>query len=76
MGDVVPCNATEAMKDPNWEAAMRNEHDSLVANKVWELVPLPTGRAAIGGKWHFVVKRGADGNISKYKARYVDKDFN
>ena len=47
----------------------------VVDNKVWELVPKPANRKIISGKWHFVVKHGADGEILKYKARYVAKGF-
>lgn len=73
--DMVPRNATEALKDSNWEEAMQKEYDSLVSNKVWELVQLPSGRKQVSGKWHFVVKHGADGKVLKYKARYCARGF-
>jgi hypothetical protein len=75
MSNNVPSSAKEALQDPNWKKAMQDEYNSLVSNKVWDVSTLPQGRTAIGGKWHFVIKYGADGNVLKYKARYVAKGF-
>lgn len=75
MNDNLPRNATEALKDPNWKRAMEDEFNSLTRNNVWNLELLPNGRTAIGGKWHFVIKRGANGEVIKYKARYVAKGY-
>ena len=41
----------------------------------WELVELPRGRSAIGHRWIYKTKRGADGSIIKFKARLVAKGF-
>ena len=71
----VPTNIQEALHDPNWKAAMKAEFDSLVNNKVLDVVPKPAIRKIISGKGHFVVKHGADGEILKYKERYVAKLF-
>ena len=49
--------------------------DSMVRNRVWELVDLPPGRKSIGNKWVFKIKRRADGMIDKFKARLVAKGF-
>ena len=71
----VPSSIKEALDDPNWKAAINTEFDSLVDNKVWILVPKQENRKIISGKWHFVVKHCAYGEILKYKARYVVKGF-
>ena len=45
----VPTSIQEALDDPNWKAALKAEFDSLVDNKVWELVPKPANRKIISG---------------------------
>ena len=50
---------------------MKNEYTALMRNKTWELVPKPKDRNVISGKWCFKIKKGADGNIIRRKARYV-----
>ena len=58
-----------------WQAAMKAEMNALEDNGTWELVKRPKGRNVIGGKWVYKVKRGAEGKIEKYKARYVAKGY-
>ena len=71
----VPTSAKEALKDPNWRAAMDCEHKSLVENGVWDLVSLPPGQTIVSGKWHYALKYNKDGQISRYKARFVARGF-
>src|ERR1700733_10154909 len=66
------------MKSPDaelWQQAAEEEINSLIANKTWDIVPLPKDRKAIGSRWVFKVKRNADGSIERYKARVVAKGF-
>ncbi|KAK6125641.1 hypothetical protein DH2020_040617 [Rehmannia glutinosa] len=49
--------------------------DSMVSNKVWDLVKLPDGVKTIGCKWVFKTKKDSKGNIEIYKARLVAKGF-
>ena len=58
-----------------WQQAMQDEYDALVDNETWNLVPAPSGRRVVGGKWVYKVKRGSQGEIDKYKARYVAQGF-
>jgi hypothetical protein len=44
-------------------------------NNTWELVDLPEGKNLVGCKWIFKVKRKADGEIDRYKARLVAQGF-
>ncbi len=57
------------------ECAMKKEYDSLMANNTWTLVPLPVGRKPISCKWVFKIKQGANGEVERYKARLVARDF-
>ena len=44
-------------------------------NGTWDLVPLPTGKKAIGCRWVFVVKFNSDGSIARLKASLVAKGY-
>lgn len=54
---------------------MVEEYSSIMSNDVWEVVPRPTDGAVIGSCWIYEIKHGADGNINKYKARYITQGF-
>ena len=71
----LPNSAKDAIKDPNWKAAMDREFKSLEDNDVWELVKPPPGQGIISGKWHFAHKLDEKGNVVKYKARFVARGF-
>ena len=58
-----------------WLEAMQDELASLSENGVYELVSLPMGAAALSGKWDLKIKRGAQGEIERFKARYVVRGF-
>ncbi len=54
---------------------MQEEYGSLMANGMWELVPLPKYRKSVGCKWVFCTKRDASGHIVRHKARLVAKGY-
>lgn len=58
-----------------WELAMQEEVDSLIANGTWTLVDLPSNAYALGGKWVYKLKRGPAGEIVRHKARWVVRGF-
>ena len=58
-----------------WLEAMRDELASLTENGVYKLISLPVGAAALSGKWLLKIKRGAQGEIERFKARYVVRGF-
>lgn len=75
---VEPKNLNDVLHDPykdEWLEAMRDEMDSMHKNKTWELVELPPDRKAIGNKWVFTVKTNFNGEIEKFKARFVAQGF-
>ena len=54
---------------------MQAEVESLENNNTWTLVDRPKDKNVLPGKWVYKVKYGADGQVDKYKARYVAKGF-
>ena len=54
---------------------MDTEMKSLEQNDVWNLVKLPPGRKAVGSKWVFNKKAGADGSVQRYKVRLVAQGY-
>ena len=55
--------------------AFEDEMKSLHENKVWQVVPRPQGRKICSGKWVCKVKGNAQGEVERFKARYVAKGF-
>ena len=58
-----------------WKEALDAEYSSLVSNETWELVPPPKDANIVRSKWVPKVKRDADGNINRYKARLVTQGY-
>ncbi len=54
---------------------MKKEYQSLCDNETWTLTDLPHGAHLLKGKWVWDVKRDGQGQITKYKARWVAKGF-
>eukprot|EP00961_Rhodomonas_salina_P234211 3165379-Rhodomonas_salina.1 len=59
----------------DWMKAIDKELGGLKENKTYVVSNLPAGRKAIPSKFVFKVKRGADGEIVKLKARVVVQGF-
>ena len=70
---LLPKNVDDALQRPNWFEAMKNEYDPLVENNVWSLVK--SDEKPVGSRWHFALKFDLDGDICRYKARFVAKGF-
>jgi len=70
-----PNSVEEAMKSVKWKNAMQDEYDALQRNGTWTLVPPSRGMNLIDCRWVFKIKRRADGQIDRYKARLVVKGF-
>jgi len=48
---------------------MEVEHDALLVNKTWDLVPRPPRANVVTGRWIFKHKYLSDGTLERYKAR-------
>jgi hypothetical protein len=71
----VPAGVQEALSNPKWTQAIKEEMEALLKNDTWTFVPLPEGKKAVGCKWVFSIKHKADGSIKRYKARLVAKGY-
>jgi hypothetical protein len=54
-----------------WREAMDEETASMEGNGVFDLTELPSGSKTVGGRWVYALKQGADGRITRFKARWV-----
>lgn len=70
-----PRNYSEAVVEPGWEEATKNEFRAIEKINTWKLVELPAGKQAINLKWVYKLKRDTSGKILKYKARLVAKGY-
>jgi hypothetical protein len=66
--------ALQSESSIKWELAMKDEMNSLLTNKTWELSELPDGKKALHNKWVYRIKEEHDGS-KRYKARLVVKGF-
>ena len=72
---VEPSCITQAMKHPQWQAAMSAEFNALLSNGTWDLIPKQPHFNIIGNKWIFRIKRNINGSIARYKAHLAAKGF-
>ena len=67
--------ALDGKNSREWKEALDAEYSSLINNETWELVPPPLDANIVGSKWVLKVKRDANGNINRYKARLVAQGY-
>ena len=73
-----PLTFEEAMAGPDavqWRTAMDKEYDTVTKMRAWKDVPLPPGRKIVESRWVYKTKLDYNGQIEKYKARFVAKGF-
>ncbi|DAZ93339.1 TPA: hypothetical protein N0F65_010805 [Lagenidium giganteum] len=74
----IPRTYAEAMQSPHakeLKEAIRRELRSHHTNPTWEALRRPDGVKVVGCKWVFAVKRDANGNVTRFKARLVAQGF-
>ena len=67
--------AVKSNKAKQWKEAMQAEVESLENNDTWTFVDRQKDKNVLPGKWVYRVKYGADGQVDKYKTRYVAKGY-
>ena len=78
LSGLLPNSLAEAKRSidwPRWKEAMEEEKVALEAHGTWKVVTLPKGANVVGCHWTYAIKRDADGNIIRYKARLVAQGF-
>jgi hypothetical protein len=73
--DEEPATFEEAAQKKQWREAMIEEHQSIMKNDVWEIVPRPKEKSVVTSKWVYKIKHAANGSVDKYKARFVARGF-
>jgi hypothetical protein len=73
--DEEPTTFEEAVKREQWKESMAEEHQSIMRNEVWEIVPIPKEKSVVTSKWVYKIKHAADRSMDKYKARFVARGF-
>lgn len=51
-----PQSFRQAAHLAHWQAAMKDEFDTLKANQTWLIVPLPPGKQSIACRWVYKIK--------------------
>nr|GEW00665.1 putative ribonuclease H-like domain-containing protein [Tanacetum cinerariifolium] len=64
-----PKRVHQALKDPSWIEAIKEELLQFKMPKVWVLVDLPHGKRAIGTKWVYRNKKDARGIVIRKRVR-------
>ena len=54
---------------------MKEEMNSMIYNRVWDLIELPNDVKSVRCKWVFKTKKDSLGNIERHKVRLVAKGF-
>jgi hypothetical protein len=73
--DEEPTIFEEAVKKEQWKEVMAEEHQSIMRNEVWEIVPRPKEKSVVTSKWVYKIKHAADGSVDKYKERFMARGF-
>jgi hypothetical protein len=67
--------AMRAQDATRWTDSIKVEHDSLIQNHAYDIMDLPSGKRALTSRFVFKRKIGADGRVTKNKARMVARGF-
>jgi hypothetical protein len=76
--DIEPTTLKEVLAHPDKDEyikAIKIELDGLDINNTWTLVPRPKDKPVLKGRLVFKKKLKANGDLDKYKARYVVKGY-
>jgi hypothetical protein len=54
---------------------MVEEYSSIMKNDAWDIVLRLEGKHVVSSKWFYKIKHATDGNVEKYKERFVVRGF-
>jgi hypothetical protein len=54
---------------------MIEEHQPIMKNDVWEIVPRHKEKSVATSKWVYKIKHATDESVDKYKERFVARGF-
>jgi hypothetical protein len=74
VSSIEPFRVEEALQDPDWVLAMKEELNNFKQNEVWSLVPR-LKQNVVGTKWVFGNKQDEHGMVTRNKARLVAKGY-
>jgi hypothetical protein len=63
--DEEPTTFEEAVQKGQWKEAMVEEHQSIMKNEVWEIVPRPKEKSVVTSKWVYKIKHVVDRSMVK-----------
>ncbi|GJQ88928.1 ribonuclease H-like domain-containing protein [Tanacetum coccineum] len=72
---IEPSTYHQACTSKDWVAAMNNEMEALNKKRTWVVTDLPPGRKPIRCKWIYKIKYKSNGDIERYKARFMAKGY-
>jgi hypothetical protein len=73
--DEEPTMLEEEVQKKQWKEAMKEKHQPIMKNDVWEIVPRPKEKLVVTSKWVYKVKHAVDISVDKYEARFVARGF-
>jgi hypothetical protein len=73
--DEEPTTFEEAVQKKQWKEDMTEEHQSIMKNDVWEIVPRPKEKLVVTSKWVYKIKHATNGSMDKYKSSFVARRF-
>jgi transposase InsO family protein len=76
-GPVFPTvrQALQSREHDKWWDAMCKEHDSIMEQGTWEIVPRPPNRKVVGATWVLRTKKDVQSGHTIYKARLCARGF-
>lgn len=58
-----------------WKQAIDEEMQAFKDNFIWQIMDLPSDTKILDRKWVYRIKQRVDSKLSRYKARWVAKNY-
>jgi hypothetical protein len=70
-----PTTFEEATQKKKWKETMTEEHQPIMKNDVWEIMPRHKEKSLVTSKWVYKIKHAVDRSVDTYKARFIARGF-